>query len=508
MEKTSKIRVSTAFFICLILLIFNGLSAAATDKDKYGGVLKEVLRVGPATPIGYPAEAAPDAQAASMPALETLVRVTSDGQVEPLLAKSWEIGTDRKNITFFLQQGIQFHDGAKFNAQAVKWNFDKVIEAKRARGWESVEVVDDYTLRVNMQKITNIALSEVGGGTFAIISPNSAEKNGLDWARWHPVGTGPFKFASYERDTKLTYNRNNDYWRKGLPYLDGIEFIVLADDTVQKIAFQRGDIHRLQASPLTAMELKNMGFPYLALPFGSFVLIPDSKNSGSPLANKKVRLAISYALDREALAEGLGHGFANPAYQLFPGFPETRIPNLKRHEYDPEKARQLLTEAGYPNGLEISIRAFIRIVPRDYISAIANMLGQVGIKVTMEFPEAGRYSEYRFKGWQNGMLGHGLAAFPNKNTSLSIYFGGIQFPSVQKPEHWEEVYNAAMDSAEYDSDKTKALIQLIHDDVMVIPYLEEIQVSFYQKGVHIPEMEKYGTLSYLRDESWLSPDLR
>ena len=101
-----------------------------------------------------------------------------------------------------------------------------------------------------------------------------------------------------------------------------------------------------------------------------------------------------------------------------------------------------------------------------------------------------------------------LPPFPIKILHLAFTLEASNSPAFKNPEHWEEVYNAAMDSAEYDSDKTKALIQLIHDDVMVIPYLEEIQVSFYQKGVHIPEMEKYGTLSYLRDESWLSPDLR
>ena len=170
-----------------------------------------------------------------------------------------------------------------------------------------------------MQKITNIALSEVGGGTFAIISPNSAEKKRARLGAMAPGWYRPVQIRIIRTGHQIDpIIETMTTGAKAFPNLDGIEFIVLADDTVQKIAFQRGDIHRLQASPLTAMELKNMGFPYLALPFGSFVLIPDSKNSGSPLANKKVRLAISYALDREALAEGLGHGFANPAYQLFP----------------------------------------------------------------------------------------------------------------------------------------------------------------------------------------------
>ena len=508
MKRISSIFTMSALVLCFFILISTGFSLAAANEDRYGGVLKEVLTVGPATPIGYPSEAAPDAGAAALPALETLIRVTQDGRVEPLLAESWEVAPDHKSITFKLQKGARFHDGTTFTAQAVKWNFDIVIKSKRVRGWKSVDVLDDHTVRLNLIKYSNVVFARIGNSTCAIISPTAAEKKGLDWVRWHPVGTGPFKFVAYERDAKLTYEKNRDYWRKGLPYLDGIEFVVIADDSVQKIAFQRGDIHRLQAKPLTALELKTAGFPYYALPFGSFALIPDSKNSGSPLANKKVRLAISHALDREALAEGLGHGFANPAYQVFPGIYGAVLPNLQKHEYNPEKAKNLLAEAGYPNGFETNIWAFIRIVPRDYINAVANMLQQVGIKVTVDFPEAGRYSEYRFKGWKNGMLGHALAPITSVNSAFNSYFGGIQFPSVQKPARWEEVYNAAMEPLEIDYAKTRDLIQLVHDDVMIIPYLEETQISFYQKGVHIPEMEKYGTLSYFREESWLAPDLR
>jgi ABC-type transport system substrate-binding protein len=508
MKRMTAICIMGVPILCFFVLMNAGFSLAAANEDKYGGVLKEVLTVGPATPIGYPSESAPDAGAAACPALETLVRVTQDGRVEPLLAESWAITPDQKSITFKLQKGIRFHDGTKFNAQAVKWNYDLVIASKRVPEWKSVEVMDDDTVRLNLNEISNVVLVGIGNSTCAIISPSAAEKNGIDWVRWHPVGTGPFKFVAYERDAKLTYEKNSDYWRKGLPYLNGIEFVVIADDSVQKIAFQRGDIHRLQAKPLTALELKNAGFSYYALPFGTFVLIPDSANSDSPLANKKVRLAISHALDREALAEGLGHGFANPAYQVFPGIAGSAIPNLQKHEYNPEKAKKLLAEAGYPNGFEMNIWSFIRIVPRDYINAVANMLRQVGIKVTADFPEAGRYSEYRFKGWKNGMLGHALAPIPSVNRAFNTYFGGIQFPSLKKPDRWDEVYSAAMVPLEIDFAKTRDLIQLVHDDLMVIPYMEETQISFYQKGVHIPEMEKYGTLSYFREQSWLSPDLR
>jgi peptide/nickel transport system substrate-binding protein len=476
--------------------------------DKYGGVLKEVLTVGPATPIGYPPEGAPDALADAVPACESLVRVRNGGVVEPLLATGWEIAPDGKSVTFTLRQGVKFHDGTEFNADAVKWNFDKLIEAKRVTDWESVDVIDNYTVRVNITGYKNTILTGFGGGG-GIISPTAVEKNGLEWARWHPVGTGPFKFVEYERDARLVYERNDDYWQEGLPYLDGVEFVVIADETVRSIAFQKGDIHTMRASGITAVELRDMGFDYVTRAGGTFVLIPDSNNPESPFADRKVRLAISYAIDREALAEALGYGFSRPAYQVFPGFKETAIPNLDKHEFDQDVAKELLAQAGHPGGFPTTIHAFIRVVPKDYVVAIANMLGEVGIVVEQDFPEAGKYTEYRFGGWSDAMMAHALGTFENLNSSFVMYFGGIQFPSVQKPEGWQEAYDAALSSETVDPVKTQALVKLMHDNVMVIPYLEETAVAFIQKGVHDSGQLKDSLTTVTEFEvTWLDPELR
>jgi peptide/nickel transport system substrate-binding protein len=477
--------------------------------DKYGGILKEVLTVGPATPIGYPPEGAPDAIADAIPAVESLLRVRNGGVVEPLLATGWQIAPDGKSVTLTLRRGVKFHDGSDFNAAAVKWNLDREIEAKRATDWESVDVVDDYTVRINIPGYRNTILTGLGSGYAMIISPTAVEKNGLDWARWHPVGTGPFKFVEYERDARLVYERNDDYWQEGLPYLDGVEFVVIADETVRKIAFEMGDIHTLRASGITALELRDLGYKYVTRAGGTFVLIPDSKNPESPFADRNIRLAISHAIDRESLAKALGYGFSAPAYQVFPGFIETAIPNLDKHKFDQNLARQLLTEAGHPGGLKTAIHAFIRVVPRDYVSAIANMLGEVGIEVEQDFPEAGKYSEYRFGGWSDSIMAHALGTFENMNSAFSFYFGGVQFPSVQKPDGWAEAYDAAISSETLDPVKTRAIAKLMHDDVMVIPYLEETAVAFMQEGVHDSGHLKDSLTTLTEFEiTWLDPDLR
>lgn len=474
----------------------------------YGGVFKLALTVGPATPLGYPAEAAPDAAALATHALERLIRVTRGGVVQPMLATSWEVDPAGLTVTFHLRQGVKFHDGTDFNAQAVKWCFERVMEAGRAPDWESVTAVDDYTIRVKVKRYTNITLTGFASGYFSIISPTAVEVNGLDWARNNPVGTGPFKFVEYERDSRLVFERNDDYWEPGVPFLDGLEYVVISDATVRKLAFQRGDIHRLVATGIDAQELQSQGYVANIQTGGTMVLIPDSANPDSPFADIKVRQAVSYAIDREALAEGLGFGFANPAYQIYPGFAHSHIPDLEITEFNPEKARQLLALAGYPNGFNTTIHTFTRIVPRDYINAIAAMLNDVGIHTTPDFPEAGKYTEYRFGGWSNAMMAHGYAPFDNPNTLWSFYFTGTAFPSLEKPQALIDAINASLESTEVDPALVQACMKIIADNMVVIPYLEEVIIVFYQDGVHDPGIENYAATAFIADLAWLEPQAR
>ncbi len=141
----------------------------------------------------------------------------------------------------------------------------------------------------------------------------------------------------------------------------------------------------------------------------------EGLNADSPWAELRVRLAASHALNREALAKALGFGFASPAYQVYPGYPDTYIPNLNIHEFNQARARELLADAGYPNGFPTKIHAFTRIVPADFINAVANQLREVGIDVTTDFPEAGKYEELRYGGWNDALM-----AFPPMLLALTI----------------------------------------------------------------------------------------
>ena len=481
-------------------------TTASPDAAKYGGVYKQALTVAPARPIGYLSEGAPDSGTAAAPAIEGLISVDRAGKILPKLAVSWEVAKDGKSMIIGLRKGVKFHDGSDFNAAVAKWNMDLQIAAKKTQDWTSIDVVDDYTIRINVKAYKNTMLTNLAGGISQMASKAFFDKNGIEVARWTPVGTGPFIFVSYERDAKLTYKKNPNYWEKGKPYLDGLEFIVIADATVRKLAFQKGEIHRIAVAGLDAVELQKAGYEMITEGGGTFALVPDSKTISSPWANINVRLAASYALDRESLNSALGYGFARPAYQLYPGFEQTAIPKLDIHKYDPARAKALLKDAGYPNGFKTVMHVFTRVIPPNFSTAVAAQLRAVGINIEVDNPTAGKYEEMRYGLW-DGVMHHAINNYSNF-ASMSTYWTGIQFPTVKLPAGFVEGCDAMAATKEPDPKLIQDVIRIMHDDVTIIPYLEESRITFLGKGVHDPGVYTHSLMAFIEKEAWLDASIR
>ncbi|MGD0795283.1 MAG: ABC transporter substrate-binding protein [Dehalococcoidales bacterium] len=486
-------------------------TTAAPTGDQYGGTLKWALTVGPSRPIGYLPEAANDSYTCASPALDRLAKLRLDGTIEGVLATGWKVADDLSSLTLTLRKGVKFHDGSDWNADVCKWNLEGIMAAKVSitTSWKSIDKIDDYTVRINLLSYQNKLLTDLASGGTEMTSKAYFDKNGIDAARWNPVGTGPFIFVEYQRDAKLTYKRNPNYWDTGKPYLDGITMTVIADATVRKLAFQKGDIHILQASGLDAQELQKAGYFTRISAGGTYLLVPDSKNPSSPWANVNVRLAASYALDRVALAKALGFGFGAPAYQLYPGFPDAKIPNLIPTVFDQAKAKDLLRQAGYPNGFKTVIHNFGRVLTsQDFTLAVAAQLRAVGIDVTTDFPEAGKYDDLRYKGWNDGLLNHGIIAMDNKNQALNLYFSGTGFVTLKMPAGFQEGFTASLNSKDYDPKLVQTVLQLMYDDMTVIPYIELQNTAFEQKGVHNPGGDVYNATYQEYQSIWLDKSAR
>jgi peptide/nickel transport system substrate-binding protein len=472
--------------LTVFVMLLPAITSAKTDSPQYGGVLKIIDVAEGAQPLGAPWDVKGIDTKLIKPAVENLLREDINGNYHPGLATGWKIDQAKNTITVPLRKGVKFHDGTDFNAKAAKWCMDQGIKAGVVKGFLSVDVVDDYTIRVNVDKYQNNFLnfltSSYGAG---MVSPTAYEKKGVEWARWNPVGTGPFKFVSYERGSKLKFTRWDGYWQKGKPYLDGVEYIFIRDPMTQQAAMRATGEEKVQVLCVTSGEqaamMKAQGFEVLTMPIGPVSLIPDSKNPESPLSKKKVRQAVSYAINREAIVKARGFGFWSAANQIpSPG----NLGYAKDSEfgrYDPKKAKQLLAEAGYPDGFKIKIIVMPAMVDRDAMVAIQRFLGEVGIQVELEFPDGGGYTALRWKdGWRNAFLAQHTRMLATTNITYNFYWQTVtgQWPSLKRTEGLVDKIDASLRTLAPEDAKMQELTRMQTEDAMIIPiyYIYEMYV--------------------------------
>ena len=225
---------------------------------------------------GWPADSNIN-QTVTQVCCDTLLRGDSKGNVIPWLAESYKLAEDRNSVTFNLRKGVKFHDGSDFNAEVAKWNLDNFINAKMQPNWASVDVLDDNTIRLNFTQWQNTLLTSFVEPTYPafMVSKAAFDKHGEAWMREHPVGTGPFIYDSFVFDASYKVVKNPDYWVKGKPYLDGINYILIADPTTQRMAMKAGegdlvtnvtamDMADLAAAGLTVKPIRvsNVNWPY------------------------------------------------------------------------------------------------------------------------------------------------------------------------------------------------------------------------------------------------------
>jgi glutathione transport system substrate-binding protein len=317
----------------------------------------------------------------------------------PVLAESHVASKDGLVYTVKLKHGIKFHDGTDFNAEAVKVNFDRVTnpenKLKRFILYKNIartEVVDPYTVRFTLKEPFSPFINSLAHPSGVIISPAALEKYGKGIAQ-NPVGTGPFKFVEWKPSDYLKVEKFDGYWRKGYPKVDTITWRPVVDNNSRSAMMQTGEAHFTYPVPYEQAEiLKAKGIALDAAP--SIVHRYLSMNTQQkPFDNVKVREAVNYAINKEALAKVAFSGYAIPAEGVLPQGVEFAN-KLGPWPYDPAKARALLKEAGYPNGFETTLwSAYNHTTAQKVIGFLQQQLAQVGIKVQVQALEAGQRVE-------------------------------------------------------------------------------------------------------------------
>ena len=342
--------------VSLILLGGANGAFAATAQPQRGGTLVFALGI-PVTTTDPGIGSGSLVQTIRKVMYESLVWMTEEGEIKPLLAVSWMLSTDKKTWTFKLRQGVKFHDGTPFNAAAVKATFDRLLDPAQALprraefSWvRSVEAVDDTTVRIITEAPYGPTLRTLAMDSGSIISPTALQKYGKDIG-WHPVGTGPYKFESRVPEESVTLVRYDDYWG-GPRYLDRIEFRTVREDATRVAMLEAGEaqvvvnvpgteVARLQKDPRLRVRLDpstrvaHIGFNVHRAPFDKI----------------KVRQALNYAVNRSAIVQGVLQEIGIPAKSILA--PATwGYHDVNMYPYDPNTAKRLLAEAGYPNGFE------------------------------------------------------------------------------------------------------------------------------------------------------------
>jgi peptide/nickel transport system substrate-binding protein len=437
------------------------------------------------------------------PAIETLVRYDPvEQEVVPFLAESVIEDSSALTVTFKLRSGVTFHDGTACDAQAIKWNLDQEVAAPNTApdfvDVSSIEVINNLTVRVNFSRWDNSFLREMCWDS-AVISPTAYEVNGLDWVRVNPCGTGPFTLVTFQRDVEKVYERYDDYWQEGRPYLERVIINIIADPTVQLASLLRGDNDILGGlNPTDAKTVKETaGLEVVQSEWTSGTLCclaGDSANPDSPFADLKVRQAISYAINRESLKTYIYYDYAEVTDGLNSPKCWTYNPNIAGYPYDPDRARELLAETEYAGGFDMTLWCRSEKYMKDMATAIQSNLTDIGIRVNLEVLNAGQYGAMFFgMGWENGMFMGWMVGDPELGVVGRFFFSaaaGIGFSnSIIHPDDVEAAISAMM-MAKNDEDKKAAAWELhslaIDKYCMATPLLTTPPLTGLSTKVHDP----------------------
>ncbi len=287
-------------------------------------------------------------------------------EVEPSLAESWTISEDGKTYTFKLREGVKFHDGTPFNAEAVKFNFDRMLKEDHPfadtgpfplafffSAVEEVTAVDPTTVAFKLDAPYAPFLSNLAYPTGLIVSPAAVEKHGKDFGR-NPSGTGAYKFAEWEPNAKMVATRNEDYW-DGAPELEAVIFRPITDANTRIAEMLSGGLDiMVEVPPDSLQQFKSSGDFTVREQAGPHLWFLILNNKEAPFSSKAARQAANYAINKTALVDNILQGTADVAAgPTPPAFAWAYDETLEPYPYDPEKAKELLKEAGY-DGEEVT----------------------------------------------------------------------------------------------------------------------------------------------------------
>ena len=337
---------------------------------------------------------------------EGLTRFAADGSIHPGLAESWEISDDGLTYTFSLRQGVTYHDGTDFDATdavfaLTRARADNSTNAQKALFADIAEVgaVDSHTLRIRLSKPNGSFLFNLAWGDAVIVAPETAATNATN-----PIGTGPFKFTNWAKGDNVRIDRFDGYWGEAAK-LDGATFKFISDPTAAFAAMMAEDIDAFPGFPAPENLPQFDADPRFTVIVGSTEgeTILSTNNAMPPLDNVKVRQAIAHAIDRQAIIDGAMFGYGTPIGTHFAPHNPAYLDLTGQSGHDPEKARALLAEAGFPDGFTTTLKLPPPSYARRGGEIVAAQLRAVGIQTEISNLEWAQWLEQVFRGKDFGL---------------------------------------------------------------------------------------------------------
>jgi peptide/nickel transport system substrate-binding protein len=337
---------------------------------------------------------------------EGLTRFMGDGSVVPGLAKSWDISEDGLTYTFKLQEGVTFHDGTTMDANDVKFTLDRIAAEDSANAQKAlysaiseVNVVDPATVEIKLSEPNGNLLFNLAWGDAVIVAPES-----IDNIKQLPIGTGAFKFTSWTQGDNIMIEKNPNYW--GVPAaLDLATFKFISDPTAAFASMMAEDVDVFVGFPAPENLPQFEADPRFQVLVGSTEgeTILAMNNKKAPFDNVKVREAVAHAINRQAIIDGAMFGYGTPIGTHFAPHNPSYVDETAISDFDPEKSKALLAEAGFPDGFETTLDLPPPSYARRGGEIIAAQLADVGITAKINNVEWAQWLETVFKGKNFGL---------------------------------------------------------------------------------------------------------
>lgn len=472
-----------AIFVVLLAMLFAGsttyLSIGQSDQPQTGGTLAVAV---PSEPPGLNPTtntAADIDRLVYNNVYEGLVKLDRNGDVVPGLAKSLpEVSDDGLTWTFELRENVTFHDGSDLTAEDVvatmqrNMTSDQIPNPQYYDSIESVTAVDENTVRFKLSERDAKLLFNLARGDSVILPGGGGES-----LKSEPNGTGPFQFVEWVRGDHVTLERNPDYYGTDengnqLPYLDRVVFKFIPDPSAQLAALRAGDVDAVgyDFSPSNAKQLsQSQNFKVLNGVTTTDVILAMN-NAREPFNDLRVRRAVSYAIDRQELIQGAMFGFGTPIGSHMSPINPRYVDLTSRYPHDPEQAQALLEEAGYGDGIDVTLK-----VPQQFSYAtrsakiIAQQLGEVGINVEIQVIDFGQWVDRVFSNanYDLSIIGHAEAF------DISIYANPDYYFQYDNP-RLQDIIDRAERTTDLDEQKKLYAIAqwIVADDAATAPLFE------------------------------------